>query len=78
MKKSIAHRLPPVVEAERRTTDSLNRSLEKTLRDEGMSFTNPDPKELRAKLDPTFYARWKDRLGAKAWALLEQGVGKVG
>lgn len=78
VKKSIAHRLPPAVAAERRTTDDLNRSLEKTLQNEGMSFTHPDPKELKAKLDPAFYARWKDRLGTKAWTLLEQGVGKIG
>ncbi len=78
VKKSIAHRLPPVVEAERKTTDDLNRSLEKTLQDEGMSFTRPDPKELKAKLDPAFYTRWKQRLGDKTWTLLEAGVGKIG
>lgn len=44
------------------------------LRGEGIVFNDADTSAMRAKLRP-YYARWKDKFGQNAWALLEEGIG---
>ena len=66
------------VSRQRAHTDALNRGLEVRLPALGMSLTRPGHAEFRARLiDNGFYRRWKTLLGAKAWELLEQGVGRL-
>lgn len=62
---------------QRAHTAKLNRELEQQLAQRGMQFTRPDIASFRAKLGSGFYARWKTQFGAKAWALLEAGVGTL-
>ena len=42
----------------------------------GMIVNTADTAGFRAPLAP-FYARWKERLGSKAWLLLEAQVGQL-
>jgi tripartite ATP-independent transporter DctP family solute receptor len=55
----------------------LNNSLNDSLAKRGMIFNTADTAGFRAPL-ADFYKRWKERLGAKAWAMLEGHVGKLG
>lgn len=60
-------------------TDALNRGLETTLAERGMTIMHPDRSSFRERLaDSGFYARWKKILGRMAWDLLEQSTGKLG
>ena len=43
-----------------------------------MIFTQADMDSFRAKLTGGFYPRWKSQLGATAWQLLEDQVGRLG
>ena len=58
-------------------TAALNCDLESKLAQRGIQFTRPDIATFRARLSGGFYARWQAEFGAKAWALLEAGVGKL-
>jgi TRAP-type C4-dicarboxylate transport system substrate-binding protein len=51
----------------------LRRNLERR----GMKFTDADKASFRAVL-PSFYPKWKQHIGTKAWDLLEASVGKLG
>jgi tripartite ATP-independent transporter DctP family solute receptor len=66
------------VAAQRAYTDKLNRELETTLAARGMVFNTADVTTFRQKLGGGFYQRWKGQLGATAWSLLEEQVGRLG
>lgn len=67
------------VHRQRVHTDALNRGLETTLAERGMTITRPGRSSFRERLvDSGFYVRWKEILGHTAWNLLEQSVGKLG
>ena len=43
-----------------------------------MVFNNTDPQIFRAALRKAgFYAEWKEKYGAQAWAVLESQVGAL-
>jgi hypothetical protein len=43
-----------------------------------MGFNNTDPEQFRAALRKAgFYAEWKEKYGAEAWAVLESQVGAL-
>ena len=43
-----------------------------------MAFNGTDPEKFRAALRSAgFYAEWKDKYGAEAWAVLESQVGAL-
>jgi hypothetical protein len=42
-----------------------------------MMINIADTTGFRSPLGP-FYARWKERVGAKTWEILESHVGKLG
>jgi tripartite ATP-independent transporter DctP family solute receptor len=66
------------VARQRAHTDALNRGLETALSGRGMILTRPDRAGFRVRLaESSFYRRWKSALGATAWNLLEQAVGKL-
>ena len=56
----------------------LNESLQGDLTQKGMVFNKIDPEQFRAALrNAGFYAEWKEKYGADAWAVLESQVGKL-
>ena len=66
------------VARQRARTDALNRELETALAERGMTLVRPDRASFRARLiESGFYGRWKGALGATAWTLLEDAVGKL-
>ena len=66
------------VAAQRAYTDDLNRQLGQRLASRGLVFNDADVASFRAKLGGGFYQRWRNEFGERAWALLEQQVGKLG
>ena len=65
------------VKLQRNDTDKMNHELPTRLAQRGMMINQPDAASFRARLGD-YYARWKDTIGSKAWALLESHVGKLG
>jgi len=65
------------VKLQRADNVALNAALQGALEKRGMIFNVADTAGFRAPLGD-FYKRWKERLGAKAWAMLEGHVGKLG
>jgi tripartite ATP-independent transporter DctP family solute receptor len=62
--------------AQRQDIAKLNADALETLRAKGMIINQADTSGFKAPL-ATFYARWKQVYGAKAWGLLEARVGKL-
>jgi TRAP-type transport system periplasmic protein len=61
---------------EREDVAALNASLQGALSQKGMAFNNTDAEKFRAALRAAgFYAEWKEKYGAEAWAVLESQVG---
>nr|WP_294525244.1 TRAP transporter substrate-binding protein [uncultured Rhodopila sp.] len=57
-------------------SDGAMRTL---LEQQGMVFNEPDPEAFRQVLIKAgFYARWKQKYGAEAWAVLEKYTGPIG
>lgn len=66
------------VARQRAHTDALNRGLESRIGDWGMTATTVDRGDFRERLrEAGFYRRWRDITGARAWQLLEDGIGKI-
>lgn len=65
--------------AERQDVAKLNSDLVAKLKAAGMTFITPDIAAFREALAKTsFYAEWKEKFGAKAWATLEKYSGRLG
>jgi TRAP-type transport system periplasmic protein len=64
------------VKMQRQENASMNNSLQSKLTEQGMTFTEADKNSFRSRLGP-FYASWKEKVGAKTWALLEAHVGTL-
>lgn len=63
---------------ERDDVRKLNESLQGDLTQKGMVFNKIDPEQFRTALRSAgFYAEWKEKYGADAWAVLESQVGKL-
>jgi tripartite ATP-independent transporter DctP family solute receptor len=62
--------------AQRRDIEKLNGDALGVLRSKGMIVNESDTSGFRTPLT-TFYARWKEIYGAKAWALLEARTGRL-
>jgi len=65
------------VRQQREDQGKLNASLRDSFVTRGIAFNEIDQATFRARL-PGVYATWKEKLGAKCWALLEAEVGKLG
>jgi tripartite ATP-independent transporter DctP family solute receptor len=65
------------VKLQRADNVALNASLQDGLAKHGMIFNTADTSGFRPPLGE-FYRRWKERLGTKAWMMLEGHVGKLG
>jgi TRAP-type C4-dicarboxylate transport system substrate-binding protein len=64
------------VKLQRNDTDKMNHDLPPRLTQRGMMINQPDAASFRARLG-SYYARWKDTIGSKTWALLESHAGKL-
>jgi TRAP-type transport system periplasmic protein len=63
---------------ERADVAKLNASLADSLKAKGMAFNVPETEPFRAALRKAgFYAEWKGKYGAEAWALLEKYAGNL-
>jgi tripartite ATP-independent transporter DctP family solute receptor len=63
--------------AQRQDIDKLNAGARDALQARGMIVNEADTSGFKKPL-AAFYARWKERYGAKAWSLLEAQVGRLG
>jgi tripartite ATP-independent transporter DctP family solute receptor len=65
------------VKLQRADTDGMNHGLAPKLAQRGMMINQvSDVASFRSRLGD-YYARWKDTIGSKTWALLEAHVGKL-
>ena len=63
---------------ERADTAKLNATLQADLAKQGLVFNQPKPEDFRDVLKKAgFYAEWKGKYGAEAWALLEKASGTL-
>ena len=62
--------------AQRQDLDTFNAAALGALKEKGMIVNEADVSGFKKPLG-AFYARWKENYGAKAWALLEDRVGKL-
>jgi TRAP-type transport system periplasmic protein len=65
------------VRQQRADQAQLNADLRDAFRARGLVFNDTDQAAFRARL-PAVYAKWKDQLGSKCWALLEDATGPLG
>jgi tripartite ATP-independent transporter DctP family solute receptor len=65
------------VKMQRKENAALNEKSRATLMQQGMVFNEAETGSFRAKLGP-FYASWKQKVGPRAWSLLEAHVGPLG
>src|SRR5262245_26765459 len=65
------------VALQRADTDNLNEQLRRDLEHHGMMFNTVDQASFRAVL-PSYYPRWREHVGQRAWTLLEQYTGRLG
>ena len=64
------------VRLQRADQERLNNTLRPELEKRGLQFNDVDPAPFRRQL-AGFNAKWKERLGSKCWALLEQTTGRL-
>lgn len=55
---------------------ALNEQARTKLTEQGMTFNEADTSSFRGRLS-SYYAHWKETIGARAWGLLEARVGKL-
>jgi TRAP-type transport system periplasmic protein len=74
----VERNLNEAAKKEREDVHALNASLQGALSQKGMAFNSTDPQIFRAALRGAgFYAEWKEKYGAEAWAVLESQVGAL-
>jgi len=78
LQEIVARNLNAAALKDREDIRKLNESLQGQLTQKGMVFNNTDAELFRAALRKAgFYAEWKQKFGADAWALLESHVGAL-
>ena len=70
IERNVAH----AVRLQRRDQADANGRLRAELTMRGLAFNDVDQAPFRAAL-AGFYGRWKDKLGARCWSLLEDAIG---
>jgi tripartite ATP-independent transporter DctP family solute receptor len=74
----VERNLNAAAKQERDDVRALNASLQGALTQKGMVFNSTDPEKFRTALRTAgFYAEWKEKYGAQAWAVLESQVGAL-
>jgi TRAP-type transport system periplasmic protein len=78
LQEIVERNLNAAAKLEREDVRALNASLQGALTQKGMTFNPADAEKFRAALRSAgFYAEWKDKYGAEAWAVLESQVGAL-
>ena len=77
IKSAIERNVAAHVRQQRAGQAALNASLRQELARRGLLFNEVDQAAFRARLAGV-YATWRERLGARCWALLEDEVGTLG
>ena len=77
IKAAIERNVTKYVRAQRQDQAALNAALREDFVKRGLKFNEVDQAAFRARL-PSVYATWKEKLGSKCWALVEDEVGKLG
>ncbi len=78
LQEVVERNLDAAAKQERDDVRALNASLQGALTQKGMVFNTADPEKFRAALRTAgFYAEWKEKYGAEAWAVLESQVGAL-
>jgi TRAP-type C4-dicarboxylate transport system substrate-binding protein len=78
LQEIITRRINAAALAERDDVRRLNNTLEVDLKVKGLVFNDIHPEAFRAVLSKAgFYADWKSKYGAEAWALLEKYSGRL-
>ncbi|HLH95097.1 MAG TPA: TRAP transporter substrate-binding protein [Xanthobacteraceae bacterium] len=78
LQEIVERNLNDAARQERADVAALNASLQGALTQKGMAFNTTDPEKFRAALRAAnFYAEWKQKYGAEAWAVLEAQVGAL-
>jgi tripartite ATP-independent transporter DctP family solute receptor len=76
VRQVIDRNVAKAVRAQRADQEAANGRLRAELTKRGLIFNDVDQAPFRKQLSG-FYRTWKDRLGTKAWALLEQASGST-
>jgi TRAP-type C4-dicarboxylate transport system substrate-binding protein len=74
IQQTIERNVTRAVRLQREDQESANGRLRAELTKRGLTFNDVDQAPFRRQLSG-FYRTWKERLGAKAWGLLEQSSG---
>lgn len=78
LKDIVARHINAAALREREDVRRLNDTLRMELIGKGMGFNEVDPEKFRETLRRAgFYAEWRARYGAEAWAALEKQVGTL-
>ena len=77
IKATIERNVTKYVRAQRQEQAALNAALREDFVKRGLKFNEVDQAAFRARL-PGVYAIWKEKLGSKCWALVEDEVGTLG
>lgn len=77
IKSVIERNVTAHVRQQRADQSALNASLRQDLAHRGLMFNEVDQAAFRARLTGA-YSKWRERLGARCWALLEDEVGTLG
>lgn len=78
LKAAITKHLSDAAEKERADIQRLNAGLVETLTKAGITFVEADKQAYRAVLKSGgYYAEWKEKFGAEAWAQLESYTGAL-
>jgi TRAP-type transport system periplasmic protein len=79
LQEIVARNVNAAAVAEREDIRKLSESVQTELTRKGMVFNTTDAEKFRAALRAAgFYAEWKGKYGAQAWAVLEKQVGTLG
>jgi tripartite ATP-independent transporter DctP family solute receptor len=76
IKAVIERHVVEAVRQQRAVQGALNERLRQNLAQRGLVFNEVDQAAFRARLGGV-YARWRERLGARCWSLLEAEVGRL-
>lgn len=78
LRKIVTDSIADAVTQQRIENVRINASLRTELEKKGLVFNEIDPQQFRDTLRKSgFYANWKEKFGAEAWAELEKSVGSL-
>jgi TRAP-type C4-dicarboxylate transport system substrate-binding protein len=76
VQQAIERNIARAVRLQREDQEAANGRLRAELTKRGLIFNDVDQAPFRRQLSG-FYKTWKEKMGSKAWSLLEQGAGST-